>query len=147
MVAQAEARSSRPRSSVPSSREAPSDRRRDLRDRGDPAEDRYKLHRVSPWFPGPPPPPPAPFVTVARFAIYFVIGARVTGYDLMADAGWPTPLRHNRTVRLWIVRHMKMPAAQIIALLIAAIETAALTESGSIVLPERPTTEDPCPGR
>jgi hypothetical protein len=28
-----------------------------------------------------------PFVTAVRFAIYFVIGARVKGYDLMADAG------------------------------------------------------------
>jgi hypothetical protein len=69
------------------SRGAPSDRRRpDLRDRDDPAQDRYKLHRVNQWFPGPPP-PPVPFVTAVRFAIYFVIGARVKGYDLMADAG------------------------------------------------------------
>jgi hypothetical protein len=84
---------------------------------------------------------------MVTFGVYFVIGARINGCDLLVDSGWPTPLLHNRYVRLWIVRHMNMPAAQIIALLIAAIETAALTESGSIVLPERPTTEDPSPGR
>jgi hypothetical protein len=42
---------------------------------------------------------------------------------------------------------MDMPSARIIGILIAAIETAALTASGSIVLPERPTTEHPSPGR
>jgi hypothetical protein len=84
---------------------------------------------------------------MVTFGVYFVIGARINGCDLMVDSGWPTPLLENRYVRLWIVRHMDMPSARIIAILIAAIETAALTASGSIVLPERPTTEHPCPGR
>lgn len=77
-----------------------------------------------------------PFVTAVRFAIYFVIGARVTGYDLMVEAGWPTPLLQNRYVRLWIARHVDAPSDHLITLLMAALERAALSESGSILLPE-----------
>ena len=127
-------------------RETPSDRqRREVRDRDDPPEDRYQLHRVSEWFPQPQRSQTAPLAAMVTFAVYFVIGACINGCDLMADSGWPTPLLHNRYVRLWIARHRTMPAARIIALLMAAIETASLTESGSIVLPERPTAEEPGP--
>lgn len=77
-----------------------------------------------------------------RFAIYFVIGARVKGYDLMADAGWPTPLLQNRYVRLWIARHVDAPSDQLVTLLMAALERAALSETGSFLLPELPAAAE-----
>jgi hypothetical protein len=77
--------------SLARSRETPSDRqRREVRDRDDPPEDRYKLHRVSAWFPRARHSQAVPLATMVKFAVYLVIGARMKGYDLMADSGWPT---------------------------------------------------------
>jgi hypothetical protein len=73
----------------------------------------------------------------ASFAVCAMRGAGTNADGV--PAGCDDTLLGNRYIRLWLARHRHVPAPQLIATLVAALETARSHELG-LVLPELPAT-------